>query len=74
MEAEVSKEELDNFSLEDTFGVVTYLSIIRKYPELREEILELRRIKNKGFYATAIMIALISGLLGYGIAMASVVF
>jgi hypothetical protein len=72
MEAEVSTE-VNLESPYEWMGVVTYLSIIKKHPELRDEILELRRIKNRGFHATIFMVGLICFLLGYGISMVSMV-
>lgn len=54
---------------EPLFGVITYLYLIKKYPEARVDILELRRQKNKAMYISFILIALISGLTGYLIAM-----
>lgn len=65
MEIEVDIENAN--TPHEWLGVVTYLSIIRKHPELKVEILELRRIKNRGFYASLIMAVLISGLIGYAL-------
>lgn len=59
--------------MEDLFNIPTYLSIIQKHPELRDEILELRRIKNRGTKALLILAGIFAFLAGYFIALLTLV-
>ena len=42
-----------------------YLDIIKKYPELKEDILELRRNKNKAWGIVTTFALIIGGFIGY---------
>ena len=56
------------------FGVVTYLSLIKKYPEARDDLLELRRQKNRGLKYIIAGVAIFAFLFGYAIAGLIMVF
>lgn len=52
----------------DIFNIPTFLSLMKKYPEAREDILELRRYKNKALFISITLTAILSFGIGFCIA------
>lgn len=61
----------EDFNVDDTvallLGVPTYLSLMRKYPEARQDLLNLRRSKNQALIGVVAIASAISFLIGYSI-------
>lgn len=60
-----TESEINKDNPYEIFGVPTYLSLMKKYPEAREDILRLRESKNKGYIASSLGIIVITALITY---------
>ena len=67
-------EESNNSESYELFGVPSYLSLMKKYPEAREELLRLRASKNQALLWVIIGSLFVGSLFGYFINIVSSIF
>lgn len=75
MSAEINVSEIDKEISEgedapyELFGIPSYLSLMKKYPNARDDILRLRESKNKALIFSLFGAGFIGFLIGYTLAM-----